>query len=111
MKKVWFELAVLNWVKKAAVTVNDTYLNRLVFCCIVGKLNKWAELLTGSLPLVHFVQFINLYGCTQHTVNLFVYVCYWKLWTFLKPHRKDGNGDVKIVDLFAEDPSKNWIGN
>ena len=41
MKKVWFELAVLNWVKKAAVTVNDTYLNRLVFCCIVGKLNKF----------------------------------------------------------------------
>ena len=30
---------------------------------------------------------------------------------FLKPQRKDGNGDVKIVDLFAEDPSKNWIGN
>ena len=41
MKKVWFELAVLNWVKKAAVTVNDTYLNRLVFCYIVGKLNKF----------------------------------------------------------------------
>lgn len=47
----------------------------------------------------------------HNTVNLFVYVCYWKLWTFLKPQRKDGNGDVKIVDLFVEDPSKNWIGN